>query len=296
MSKSSICLLNTRPEHQAQPLDALLKANGFETLSCPALEIISHPLSTSQKQTLDDLIHPQLFDAIFITSVNALIGWVNQFPEYFLKNGAPFQPAKKETGRLDFDLDGVALMENLKCPVFAIGEATAKAARKLGLQVQMFPRKQFVSEDLIHQLFEESEQFASASVEPKRIAVFSGVGGRDVIKTQLMKHGAEVVEFELYRRQAAVFCNQAWQAFIKSSQPVILVSSLESWQSLYGLLVEWNADYQNFNSAVWQPIEKFLVFSERIKRAMVDQGISQAKISVTPIQSNQGILQSLRCM
>lgn len=296
MSKSSVCLLNTRPEHQSQPLDVLLKANGFDTVSCPTLEIVANPISTQQRQMLDDLVDRQTFNAVFITSVNALIGWVNQFPEHFLKNNVPLQLEANDTGRLDFDLDGISLAKNLQCPVFAIGQASAQAAARLGLKVQMFPRKQFVSEDLIHQLFEESEEFASASLKPKRIALLSGVGGRNVIKTQLMEQGAVVEEFELYRRQTAVFCNQAWQAFTESYRSVILVSSLESWQSLYGLLAEWNLDYQNLNSTAWQPIEKWLVFSERIKQAMVEQGVPQAKICITRIQSNQGILQSLRRM
>jgi len=294
VSKSSICLLNTRPEHQSQPLDELLNANGFQTLPCPSLEIVGTTISPKQRQSLDELVSQKTFDAIFITSVNALVGWVNQCPEHFVRNNAPVQMKAKDTGRLNFDLKDVSLVHELACPVFAIGEATAQAAQNLGLQVKLFPRKQFVSEDLMQQILLDFQVFAD--VPPRRVALLSGVGGRNVIKTQLSEQGSLVEEFELYRRQPAQFCSDSWLVFVKSSRPVILVSSLESWQSLFTLLVDWDSDYQSFKNSVWQSIESWLVFSPRIKQSMVEQGVPEAKICVVSIQSNQGILDSLQRM
>jgi len=288
MTKSPVCLLNTRPAHQSAALQSLLSEKGFQSFACPTIKIGLNALSCVQAKKLNSLVSAQEFDLLIITSVNALIGWVNQFPEHFVAHPSNWP---HDTGRLRFELNGIRLKHLVSIPVFTIGEATANAAKSLGFAVQTLSRKQFDSEDLLAQL-----QATQASVFAKpclQVALLSGVGGRSVIKTQLTNAGAKVTEFEVYRRQPTAFCTQVWQDFIQCDRPVILVSSLESWQRLWKMLCEYDSSYAAFNSKSWQSIEALVVFSSRIQNALQQQGVPRQKIHVTPIQSNDGIVQVL---
>lgn len=294
----SICFLNTRPAHQSESLTKLLEMHGINVVCCPTMQIAINSLSAHQSKYFENLAQ---FDAIFITSVNALVSWVNQYPEKFVTQDDQLIPEQYSTGRLDFDIKNFKLKTPPTCPVFAIGEATAKAAQNLGLWVQTLPRKQFDSEDLLKQL----KSYLSTPLIPRdfqangsqtKVALLSGVGGREVIKKTLASWSCQVEEFELYRRQPSDFCQANWQGFIQSERPVLLISSLESWHNLFQQLVEFDSKNQFLSAPAWQRIDKVVVFSQRIAQALVEQGWSTSKLRVVEIQSNQGILDVLKSL
>lgn len=276
MALSDMTFLNTRPAHQSAALSALLRQEGVQVIECPTMQIVAHSLPTDGLQRLKTF---QNFDALVITSVNALLGWVEALPECFSGSLSASWP---------FDLQGITLRKPPSLPVFAIGEATAQAAQKLGLSVVALPRKQFDSEDLLSHLHANLPSQTTALQRPVKVAILKGVGGRDALKQGLLAQGVEVIELPLYARQVATFCQAQWQTFIQANHSVLLVSSLESWQALL----------ENFANPLeaMAPVATILVFSERIHQALLEQGIPAGKLSIVPIQSNLGILSALKTL
>lgn len=75
----------------------------------------------------------------------------------------------------------------------AIGPTTAQELQSHGVEQVLTPNERFDSESLLK--MPEMKQ-----VKGQRVVIFRGVGGRDVLASQLIKRGAEVVFAESYRR------------------------------------------------------------------------------------------------
>ncbi len=82
--------------------------------------------------------------------------------------------------------------------IAAIGEATADALEKAGLQVDVVPYSGFNSEALL----EDARLFEVAG---KRVLILRGEGGREVLAEGLRARGAEVHYAELYQRVPVEF-------------------------------------------------------------------------------------------
>lgn len=97
---SGLCVLNTRPTQQAEPLTKAIQALGGKVISCPALEI--RGLSTHWEK------HLPSFDNAIFTSQNAV----------------------------NFFFDRVPAATWPQCPTFAIGQATAKTLSNFNIHIQ----------------------------------------------------------------------------------------------------------------------------------------------------------------
>ncbi|HEX5340374.1 MAG TPA: uroporphyrinogen-III synthase [Gammaproteobacteria bacterium] len=153
----------TRPAHQGEALKARLEAKGAQVLHFPSIEITAVPRSVELASCLDRL--DRYHYAIFI-SPNAV--------EY----AAGFT-------------DLAALSARLK--VAAIGPGTARALTAHGHKPDMLPRDGASSEALL-------KLKALNAVERKRIVIFRGQGGRELLAETLEERGAEVDYAEVYRR------------------------------------------------------------------------------------------------
>lgn len=78
--------------------------------------------------------------------------------------------------------------------IAAIGTKTAHVIAQLGLHAEIHPQNRFDSETLL-------EHPALQDVREKRIVIFRGSGGRELLGETLRARGAEVVYAEVYARK-----------------------------------------------------------------------------------------------
>jgi uroporphyrinogen-III synthase/uroporphyrinogen III methyltransferase/synthase len=157
-------VLVTRAVHQAGKLSDGLRALGAEPVEVPVLEIRPpasfEPLDAALRQ-LDS------YDWLILTSANAVRALAERAGEPGL---------------------GLAQPDGMK--VGAVGEATAAAARKAGLQVSFVPEA-YVAESLVEGLM--------GQIRGQRILLARAAVARDVIPDALREAGAEVNVVDAYR-------------------------------------------------------------------------------------------------
>lgn len=249
-------LLNTRPAHQANALSKRILAHNGQVIACPSIEI--EWLSQSNDTSLN------LFnsaDKILFTSVNAVQG--------FLKSA--YYKAYLKTPQ------SIAL--------YAIGRATQQSGLEHGLPLTVLSQTQFDSESLLaHPIMQ--------TVDQQTIVIVKGQGGRTLLETCLQERGASVKLLELYRRVPAPFCEQNWQQFAGAYFPILLVTSVESFDCLWRNLIQWDADYAILDHPKWAFLKVIIVFSQRIKIYIQSQGFTHP-IRVVASQSDEGIVQEI---
>ena len=157
-------VLVTRAAHQAGKLSEGLRARGAEPVEVAVLEIRApesfDPLDSALRQ-LDS------YDWLILTSANAV------------------RALAERAAALE-----IVLTQPARLKVAAIGEATAAAARLIGLQVDFVPEA-YVAETLVEGLL--------ARVAGQRILLARAAVARDVIPDALRVAGAEVDVVEAYR-------------------------------------------------------------------------------------------------
>lgn len=195
--------LVTRPAGQAGPLVAAIHAAGGEAWEFPLLEIVSLDAQAGAAidETLDRL---QGFDAAIFISTNAVRALLAR-----LADDARTWPAR------------------LQC--FAIGRATAQSLREAGIGCESGAAAMDSEELLAHP--------ALAAATGRRIVIFKGVGGRELLARRLAQRGAAVTECALYRRRLpATASRESLRALLaERAINVLLLSSAEALTNLLGL-------------------------------------------------------------
>jgi uroporphyrinogen-III synthase len=156
-----IGILVTRPQHQAMPLCRLLEVAGAVTYRLPAIDI--KPL-TDRRALSARLGNLANFDLIIFLSANAV------------RFGAGLLEQKRDLN------------------LAAIGPATARALNQAGYRVAVQPAGGFDTESLLRHP-------TLHALAGKRILLIKGSGGRDLLPTELVRRGAEVVPADVYRRE-----------------------------------------------------------------------------------------------
>jgi uroporphyrinogen-III synthase len=160
------CIVVTRPRAQAAPLAAAIAAAGGEALLFPLLEIAPAddpaPLNVAASQLAAYSL------AIFV-SPNAV---AHALPVLLAGQGWPvdLHPA-------------------------TVGPGTAKALAERGIPGCLLPQQRFDSEGLL-----ALPEFAAERVAGRRIAIFRGDGGRELLADTLRARGASVDCITCYRR------------------------------------------------------------------------------------------------
>lgn len=192
-------VLVTRPAQQSQRLRELIEAEGGHTVLLPVLEILDPQDSRTALDIVDRLDE---FDIAIFISANA----VNKAMELV----AP---------RRDWPA-GLS--------VAAVGARTAEELQRHGRQVNIMPRQPFNSEALL--ALHEMHNVAS-----KRIVIFRGEGGRELLGDTLRERGAHVEYAEVYRRgkPAGNFGD-----VMDAGVDVIVVTSNESLRNLWEMAGE----------------------------------------------------------
>ena len=157
-------VLVTRPAHQAQHLCTLIESEGGQTIVFPVLEI----------QDLQDS--------------GAVMRLVQRLDEFDI---AIFVSANAVVKAMDLILPRRDWPSHLQIAV--VGVRTAEALQEYGLAVDICPEERFNSEALL-------DLPGMHDMENKKIVIFRGEGGRELLADTLRERGADIEYAEVYRR------------------------------------------------------------------------------------------------
>lgn len=151
---------------------------------------------------------------------------------------------------------------------FAVGKATANC-----LKTAKFPAPPFNTEALL-----EMPEMQESAISGKKIAVFRGEGGRELLANTLKQRGANVTYINVYKRvQPPV---PAWIHNIKID--LIIITSSEGLQNFMNML----------DGHAWIRNTPMVLISKRIKVVAEKLGVI-APIFVAPKASDDGLLAAI---
>lgn len=246
---AGITVVVTRPAHQAQSLIEKIEQRGGK--------VIRYPVLTIEAPT--DLV-----------SVVKLINRLNEF------HIAIFISANAVDQAMNFIEDG-HLPEHIK--VAAVGKATAKALKKQGQTVHIVPQDEFSSEALL-------SHPALGAVAGKKVVIFRGEGGRELLADTLTARGAKVEYAQCYRRGKPTNPNntELLRHWANNDIDVVTVMSNEALQNLYDMVGEVGRH--------WLQSTPIIGVSDRVVELAKQLGIQQPPI-VTNAVSDDAIVETI---
>lgn len=159
---SACSILVTRPQEQAESLCQMIEAVGGHAIRFPVIAIMPAKDVAGIQQLIQRLAD---FDLAIFISANAVRFAMQQFP----------------------------LQRPPDLKFAAIGKATASALAEYGVSVEISPDAAFNSESLL-------SMAPMQDLAGKKIILFKGEGGRQLLADTLIKRGAIVSEANVYRR------------------------------------------------------------------------------------------------
>jgi uroporphyrinogen-III synthase len=199
-------ILVTRPAHQAAALAELIRARGGEPVLFPTIEIREAPDQRPLRDAIADL--PAMDLAVF-ASANA---------------ASRALPAIAAAG----GFDGATR-------VAAVGEGTAAELRRRGVGGILTPQAGADSEALL-------ATRDLLDVEGRRVTIFSGAGGRDLLAATLRERGAHVTVVPCYVRALPATPTGPVRARLASGTlSALIATSAEGIHNLHAML-EGNGD------------------------------------------------------
>lgn len=227
-------VLNTRPVDQAKSLSQAIEAAGGIAIACPALII-----SSKERTWLTSLPKLNQVDQAIFISANAVDCCFKAFNTEQLSWPSAIQ-------------------------LIAVGEATATALSRYGLKAHCIPAKAD-SESLV-QLAELQE------VHNKKILLFKGEEGRELIAETLLARGADLHCIEVYKRELPKVEPQQLRALWQNEAvDIILFTSHQAMSNLFYLFGEEAKD--------WLCRTPCLVISERLAKEAILLGIKKVIVS-----------------
>lgn len=214
----------TRPRDQAAQLAQRIAQSGGVPLLFPLLDIAAAEITPTLRAQLSRLAQADL--AIFISpnavrygmaalrSANAPLP-ASLNPSVGRASARPLRQAQDEHVGLKPDLQ-----------IAAVGQGSAKALRELGIAGIIAPTERFDSEGLL--ALPEMQ-----NVSGKRVMVFRGNGGRELLGDTLAARGAAVEYVECYRRSKPP---QDGAALLAAAPDAITVTSSEALGYLWEML------------------------------------------------------------
>jgi uroporphyrinogen-III synthase len=228
----------TRPTHQAENLCHLISTAGGVPIRLPTLEI-----EEIADKTPLLYCRPQDFDLAIFISVNAV----------------------------EKSLPWLSLPLPTSLQLLAVGKHTAEALAKWNLKVQL-PAPPYNSEALL-----AMPELQPQAILGKKLLIFRGAGGRELLADTLRQRGAQVEYLTVYRRVQPLISELI-------TQPVDIIT-ITSGDALQNLLVM-------LEGQTWLPQTPLVVISERVMTAARNLGIT-APIYIAPMASDESLLQAL---
>ncbi len=231
-------VLVTRPAHQAENLCNLIEVNNGVPIRFPTLEILPKILKIDKIDY--SLTHA---DWLIFTSTNAVCCYCSQ-------------------------LDDAKMLKLKIKSCLAIGQATEKALKTIGLNVDLMPEHGYNSEALL-------ELEVLQNVSQKNIVIIRGENGRETLSAVLTQRGANVSYQNVYQREIPkIDCSEVSRLIRQKHLDLITVTSGEAIQNLVTMLP--NSEH-NFLRKI-----PLVVVSERIKTIAKDLGFEHIALAQTP--------------
>lgn len=181
-------IVNTRPLHQQQELNALLESEGARVIAFPAIEIVNCEVTEFHRSLEHNITHYHL--ALFV-SRNAVDG--------------AFRFLNADT-----------LPADLQLGVIGEGTCIALAQRVPDLNQRLIIGHPYNSEGLL-------ACPALQSVADKNVLILRGQQGRNLLGDELRARGATVSYCEVYTRRAPDYKADAFDQLIKERLPSLMV-------------------------------------------------------------------------
>ena len=200
-------VLVTRPAHQAETFCLSIVQAGGSAVRFPTLEICPAKNSAFLSNLPDKL---EDFDYAIFISANAVEQTFNR-------------------------LVGNKFPGSVSC--VAVGNKTALALRHHGQPVAIAPKTGYTSEALL-------ARPEMQLMQNKKVIIFRGEGGRELLAQTLQKRGAIVKYAEVYRRCLPEYTNdQIRKVMEKDAVNVITITSTESLNNLASLFARIDGNY-----------------------------------------------------
>lgn len=198
---AGIGVVVTRPAHQADKLCSRIEDAGGRAIRFPVLEILD-PIDSGPLIRLIDQL--DTFDLAIFISPNAVHKVMN------LTKARREWPARAR--------------------IAAIGAKSGRALEQFGLTVDIRPGRRFDSEALL-------EAAELQVMNGRRVIIFRGDGGREMLGDTLRARGADVVYANAYRREKPSTDNGAllyhWS---RGEVNAVLVTSAEGLHNLFDMV------------------------------------------------------------
>lgn len=191
----------TRPAHQARELAEKIRAAGGRAILFPVLEILD---AEDLRPLLDLAARLDEFDLAIFISPNAVAKAMNLITS-----------SRTLPGSLQ---------------IAAIGRGSVKALAQFGITAVIAPSRRFDSESLL-----ELPDFADMT--GRRVVIFRGDGGRELLGDTLAARGARIEYAECYRRRRpSTDCAPLMKAWARNELHAIVVTSSEGLRNLFDMV------------------------------------------------------------
>lgn len=244
---SGLGIVVTRPIEQTQNLKSAIEQQGGRAILFPVLEIVEATDLAPLHALIDRLDEFDIGIFISPTAVDKAMNLIRarrELPDLMLKA--------------------------------CIGRASLRELRGCGIKDAIAPSAQFDSEHLL-----AMPEFAD--VKGKRIVIFRGDGGRELLGDELAKRGAIVEYAECYRRvRPNVSAGALLYGWARGEINAVTITSAEGMHNLFDLVGKLGQQ--------WLKKTPLFVPHERIAEAARELGLGS--IVVTP-PGDEGLLQGL---
>ncbi len=248
---AGIRILVTRPVHQAQAFCDMLFEQAGQAIRLPVINIEAVKLSPEMTGILDRI--DKIDFAVFIS------------------------PNAVEFGLAALLAHG-EISDKLK--LATIGKASAtKMQTILGRLPDIYPLEQYNSEALL-----ALDSLQSSRINNKKIIIFRGQGGRELLAETLQQRGARVDYLELYRRTMPQLQHHEVESVCASTLDIITVTSNEGLNNLVVILSALCPEL------LWQT--PLVVVTEKMHTNARNLGFKNT-ILVAKKASNEAILESV---
>ena len=199
VSLKGMDLLLVRPESGNDQFSLMASAQGASIHHYPVMQIVNTP------EALDNALLQQADVLVFVsrTAVNQVVARLQR--------------------------QGLQLPPQASC--FAIGRSTAELVSEFNIDVIIPDGQQMSSEGLL-----KLPQLQNMS--GKRVMIFAGEGGRDLLETILSERGAEVTKIALYQRQRSTAAAGAiCDGLLANELSAVVVHSGELLENLLSIIL-----------------------------------------------------------
>ncbi|HEX9810487.1 MAG TPA: uroporphyrinogen-III synthase [Burkholderiales bacterium] len=247
---AGVGVLITRPAHQAEHLAQLIEAAGGVAVRFPTIDIVPPDDPGPLLAVLDRLADYDL--AIFISpnAVEQTFSWL--------------RAAKREWPK--------------RLPIACVGRATAATVENRGLNATT-PTERFDSEALLGLPLLQN-------VDQKKVVIFRGDGGRELLGSTLALRGAVVSYAESYRRvRPRTDVETLIDAWRRGEIQIVTITSTEGLRNLHEMLGETGRS--------WLYDTPLVVLSQAQAAACRELGCTQ-NVSIATEASDEAILEAVK--